>query len=64
LAAAAVGGGIVLAGVIGATFGFLIPGLVHRWKLDSAIASGPVTLALTDVFVLASYFGFAAALLL
>ncbi len=56
-------GGILVAGVVGATLGVLIPRAVRRWKLDPKIASGPAVLALTDLVSLAAYFGLAAAIL-
>jgi len=62
--AGAVAAGIACAGITGAAFGFLIPRLLHRWKLDPRIASGPVTLALTDLAALAAYFGISVLLLL
>ncbi len=62
--AAVIAAGIVLAGAFGASFGFLVPRLIRRWKLDPAIASGPVALALTDLAALASYFGLGSAVLM
>jgi magnesium transporter len=62
--AGAVAAGITCAGIIGAAFGFLIPRLLHRWELDPRIASGPLTLALTDLAALATYFGISMLLLL
>ncbi len=62
--AAVVAAGIVLAGAIGAVFGFFVPRLVRRWNLNPTIASGPVTLALTDLAALACYFGLSSAVLL
>lgn len=55
--AGVVAGGIVVAGAIGSASGFFIPRLVHRWKLNPTVASGPVTLAVTDVAALGCYFG-------
>ncbi len=40
-------------------FGFGVPSLLHRLKLDPKIAAGPVTLALTDFFALSFYFSLA-----
>ena len=57
-------GTILLAGAIGATFGFFVPRLVRRWNLNPTIASGPVTLALTDLAVLTCYFGLSSLVLL
>jgi len=58
-----VAAGIAIAATLGAVFGFLVPRLVHFWKLDPMIASGPVALALTDIAALACYFGLSAAVL-
>jgi len=61
--------GVILAGSIlvgataGACLGLLLPRLVHRWKLDPKIASGPAVLALTDVFTLTAYLALASYLL-
>jgi magnesium transporter len=58
--AAFVIGGSVLVSLCGACFfGVTVPAVLHRLKLDPKIAAGPVTLALTDVFTLSSYFGLA-----
>jgi magnesium transporter len=46
---------IIFGAAIGAFFGLYLPRLVHRWKLDPKIASGPAVLAFTDVFTLAAY---------
>jgi magnesium transporter len=54
-----VAGGIVLAGAAGAGWGYFIPRLVRRWRLDPQIASGPAVLAVTDITALLSYFGLA-----
>jgi magnesium transporter len=62
--AGVIGGAILLAGATGATFGFLVPRLVRRWKLNPTIASGPVTLALADLAALAFYFGLSSLVLL
>jgi magnesium transporter len=55
---------IVFGAAIGALFGLYLPRLVHHWKLDPKIASGPAVLALTDVFTLAAYLMFAEWMLL
>jgi magnesium transporter len=61
--------GVILAGSIlfgataGACLGLQLPRLVHRWKLDPKIASGPAVLALTDVFTLTAYLALASWLL-
>lgn len=58
--AALVIGGSVLVSLLGAClFGLCVPALLHWFRLDPKIAAGPVTLALTDLFTLFSYFGLA-----
>jgi magnesium transporter len=44
-------------------FGLVVPTCLHWLKLDPKIAAGPVTLALTDIVTLLSYFGLGAAFL-
>lgn len=57
-------GGSVLISLCGACFfGVSVPAVLHRLNLDPKIAAGPVTLALTDIFTLSSYFGLAALVL-
>jgi magnesium transporter len=63
LAAVAIGSSLVLAFGAACLFGLSIPALLHALKLDPKIAAGPVTLALTDIFTLLSYFTLAAWLL-
>ena len=46
---------ILFGATAGAALGLQLPRLVHRWKLDPKIASGPAVLALTDVFTLTAY---------
>ena len=54
----------VLAGATGGAFlGLQLPRLVHRWKLDPKIASGPAVLALTDIVTLTAYLTLASWLL-
>jgi magnesium transporter len=61
--------GIILAASIlfgataGACLGLQLPRMVHRWRLDPKIASGPAVLALTDIFTLAAYLSLASWLL-
>lgn len=62
-AAVVVGGGIG-GSLLGACFfGLSVPAGLHALKLDPKIAAGPFTLALTDVFTLAVYFGLASVVL-
>ncbi|RPI00481.1 MAG: magnesium transporter MgtE, partial [Calditrichaeota bacterium] len=44
-------------------FGLSVPALLHALKLDPKIAAGPLTLGLTDIFTLISYFSMATWLL-
>jgi magnesium transporter len=54
----------ILAALLAASFmGVSIPTLLHRLRLDLRVASGPVTLALTDIATIAIYFSLAALLL-
>ena len=62
--AAVVGASIMIAGTIGAALGYIVPRLVHRWKLNPNIASGPAVLALTDVAALSCYLGLSAVVLM
>jgi magnesium transporter len=61
--AGVIGTSVLAAGGFGGAFGFAVPRLVRRWKLNPGVASGPVTLAITDLAALAFYFSFAAAVL-
>ncbi len=63
LPALAIGGSIVLSLCAACVFGLCVPACLHWLKLDPKIAAGPVTLALTDILTLLSYFGLAALLL-
>ena len=54
-----IGGSITVSLVTACLFGFSVPSLLHRLKLDPKIAAGPVTLAATDFFALAFYFSLA-----
>lgn len=63
-AAAAVIGTGIAASLVGACFfGLTVPATLHAWKLDPKIAAGPITLAFTDVWTLAVYFGLASAVI-
>ncbi len=57
--AAVVGGSIVMSLFTACLFGFSVPSLLHRLKLDPKIAAGPVTLAVTDFVALTFYFSLA-----
>ncbi len=62
-AAIAIGSSIVLNLCAASLFGLSVPSLLHKLKLDLKIASGPVTLAITDISTLLIYFSLAEALL-
>lgn len=63
LPAFVIGGSVFLSLFSACLFGLTVPALLHWLKLDPKIAAGPLTLALTDVFTLLSYFGLAALML-
>lgn len=56
LAAAVIGGSIVLALLSAATLGLAVPTLLHALRLDPRVAAGPLTLALADLATLTIYF--------
>ncbi len=61
-AAALVIGASVFLSLCGACFfGLAVPACLHWLRFDPKIAAGPVTLALTDILTLLSYFGLASA---
>jgi Mg/Co/Ni transporter MgtE len=41
--------------MIGSVFGYWIPRLVHRWRLDPRIASGPIVTAVAELAALSFY---------
>jgi magnesium transporter len=59
LAGLAIGTSISLAMLSACVLGLSVPAMLHRLKLDPKIASGPVTLALTDLVTLLLYFSVA-----
>jgi magnesium transporter len=63
LTAVVIGGSIVCSLIAACLFGLSVPAMLHWLRLDPKIAAGPVTLAVTDVFTLLSYFGLAAMVL-
>ncbi len=63
LTAFSVGISILLAICSACILGLSVPALLHRLDLDPKISSGPVTLAMADIFTLLFYFGVAALLL-
>lgn len=62
-AALAIGGSLTLTLCAAVFFGLSIPSLLHKLRLDMRIASGPLTLALTDISTILIYFSLARALL-
>lgn len=52
-----VGGSLVLTLIIGTLSGTLIPLLLHAFKVDPAVASGPLITTINDIFSLLVYFG-------
>jgi magnesium transporter len=62
-AALAIGSSILLTLGAASFFGLSIPTLLHKLKLDLKIASGPITLAITDLSTLLIYFNLATVLL-
>jgi magnesium transporter len=63
MAAIVIGLSIMLILCAAVFFGLSIPSLLHRLKLDMRVASGPLTLALTDISTVLIYFSLAEALL-
>jgi magnesium transporter len=55
-AALVIGGSIAMSMVMACLIGLTVPTVLHRFKLDPRISAGPVSLALTDVFTLLTYF--------
>lgn len=52
----AIATGIVVSVIIAALFGFFLPLILHKIKLDPKVASGPVVLMFADVFTIFFYF--------
>jgi magnesium transporter len=61
--AVVVGVSIMVSLFMACIFGFSVPSILHRFKLDPKIAAGPVTLAVTDFFALTFYFSLASLVL-
>lgn len=55
-----IGASISLSIVAACLIGVTVPAVLHRFQLDPRIASGPVSLALADIFTLLVYFNLAA----
>jgi magnesium transporter len=59
---------VIASGILGSLLmacflGVSVPTLLHRLKLDLRVASGPVTLAMTDICTIVAYFSLAAVVL-
>jgi magnesium transporter len=54
-----VGSSLFLTLVIGTLSGTIIPLLLYRFKIDPAVASGPLITTINDIFSLVTYFGIA-----
>ncbi len=63
MSAAAIGLSIGLTVIVACLIGISIPSLMHALRLDPKIASGPITLALTDIMTIMVYFSLAVLLL-
>jgi magnesium transporter len=55
---------ISLSVMLAAVFGLLVPSLLHKLQRDPQVASGPLTLALTDIVTMVVYLGLGTWLLL
>ena len=55
-AAVVIGGSIAVSLITACAFGLAVPSLLHWFKLDPKIASGPITLVLADFIALVIYF--------
>jgi magnesium transporter len=53
--AAVVGGSILLSLTSASILGIVVPSVLHAFQMDPKVSSGPLTLALTDVFTIATY---------
>ncbi|HOR61829.1 MAG TPA: magnesium transporter [Smithellaceae bacterium] len=62
-AAFVIGGGIFLSLLLAGLIGVSVPSLLHRFKLDLRVASGPLTLALADICTVVAYFSLATKIL-
>ncbi|MEH7123255.1 magnesium transporter [Bacillus sp. JJ1532] len=56
---AVVGSSLFLTLIIGTLAGTIIPLILYRFKIDPAVASGPLITTLNDIFSLVTYFGIA-----
>ena len=58
-----IGSGIMVSLILACLIGVSIPSLLHKLRLDLRVASGPLTLALADIFTIIAYFSLAAFIL-
>jgi magnesium transporter len=63
IASVVIASGILISLLLACFLGVSLPVLLHRFRLDLRVASGPVTLALADMCTIAVYFSLAALLL-
>src|SRR5690554_6565434 len=63
LSAVVIGGSIILTITVSCLIGLTIPSVLHLLKLDLKLASGPLTLALADLFTIIIYFSVASFIL-
>lgn len=47
---------LFISGLASAIIGASVPAAIHRAKIDPKVASGPIVLAITDIFTLLTYF--------
>ncbi len=63
-AALVIGGSLILTMLSANLIGLIIPTVLHSLHLDPKIASGPLTLTISDLFTISIYFGLAGMVLL
>lgn len=61
--AAVIGGSIAVTILAASLIGLTVPAAIHAVRLDPKVSSGPITLALTDLFTITAYLGLATVLL-
>lgn len=63
ISAAVIALSVLIVQLIAAVLGLSVPSALHAFMLDPKISSGPITLALTDIFTILFYLGLATVLL-
>jgi magnesium transporter len=58
-----IGSGILISLFLACLIGVSVPSLLHKLRLDLKVASGPLTLAITDICTILTYFSLAALIL-